>query len=276
MLELRAETIYRVKRGDTLTGIAQRHNVSVAELAARNGLSTADWISVGERLAIPAPDDKPEKATFYVVKRGESLVSIAQKFGITVADLVRANGIKKPDEIDVGDRLRVPEGKPAEYSGLGSELRKSLDEAVISKRWKNIVIHHSGSTIDTPTGMDRYHREERHMENGLAYHFVIGNGVRTKDGDIYIGHRWRAQLDGGHLSTSALNHVSIGICLIGDFNQRAPSKKQMESVRALIAYLMDRCDLTKKSVKMHRQINTRPTECPGSKFPTRQLLSMLP
>ena len=138
------------------------------------------------------------------------------------------------------------------------------------------MVHHSGTQLDTALSMDRYHRNERHMENGLAYHFVIGNGVRTKDGEIYIGQRWRKQLDGGHLSSVAQNRISIGICLIGDFNKRPPTEKQLASARALIAYLMDRCDLPKSSVKTHRQINSRPTECPGSKFPSQKLIAGLP
>jgi N-acetyl-anhydromuramyl-L-alanine amidase AmpD len=110
----------------------------------------------------------------------------------------------------------------------------------------------------------------------LAYHFVIGNGARTKDGEIYIGPRWTKQLDGGHLSSSAQNRTSIGICLVGDFNKRAPSERQLEALRALVSYLMNRCDLSKKTVQTHRQINVRPTECPGSKFPAQKFLATLP
>ena len=71
--------------------------------------------------------------------------------------------------------------------------------------------------VDTGTvkGMDRYHREVRHMENGLAYHFVIGNGSGMGDGDIGIGSRWTKQLDGGHLTSERQNQVSLGICLVG-------------------------------------------------------------
>ena len=114
------------------------------------------------------------------------------------------------------------------------------------------------------------------MENGLAYHFVIGNGVRTKDGEIYIGPRWKKQLDGGHLHSVLQNRTSIGICLVGDFNKRPPSAAQLEAARALVAYLMGRCDLSKHSVVTHRQINDRPTQCPGSKFPTKSFLATLP
>lgn len=276
--KLGAESFYRVKRGDTLTGVAQQHDVSLSALAARNHLRSTDSLSIGQLLVIPGAKEEPEKLEMeYVVKSGDSLAVIAQKFDVTVASLARFNHVKNPGEIKVGQRLKIPAAGISDAPGIGTALKKKLDRiSVTPKRWTRIVIHHSGTSLDTVAGMDRYHREERHMENGLAYHFVIGNGVRTKDGEIYIGPRWTKQLDGGHLSSLAQNRVSIGICLIGNFNKRAPSERQLEAVRALTAYLMDRCHVAKRSVYTHRQINERPTQCPGSKFPTKKFLATLP
>jgi hypothetical protein len=122
--------------------------------------------------------------------------------------------------------------------------------------------------------MDNYHHQ-RGMENGLAYHFVIGNGLRTDDGEIYISHRWSAQLDGGHLASAAQNRCCIGICLVGNFNVRAPTPKQMEALRGLVGYLMNRCNLPKHHVVTHQEINTRPTACPGKRFPKNRVLAGL-
>jgi LysM repeat protein len=221
---LHAEIIYTAKKGDSLTGIAKHHGVSLSALAARNHLRTTDQLLIGQHLIIPGSSATPAKGS----------------------------------------------------SGLATDLKGKLDRITVSKRWKNIVVHHSATTLDTLSSMDRYHRNERHMENGLAYHFVIGNGVRTKDGEIYIGRRWSKQLDGGHLSSVAMNRTSIGICLIGDFNKRAPSEKQLNALRELISYLMNRCDLDKSTVQTHRQINVRPTQCPGAKFPVQKFMATLP
>src|SRR3974390_2523242 len=65
-------------------------------------------------------------------------------------------------------------------------------------RWRWLVIHHSGTEYGNAAIYDRQHRE-RGMENGLAYHFVIGNGVDSGDGEIEIGPRWLKQLKGGHV-----------------------------------------------------------------------------
>jgi len=141
-------------------------------------------------------------------------------------------------------------------------------------RWRYIVVHHSATKEGTARSMDLYHRR-RGMENGLAYHFVIGNGRGTGDGVIEIGNRWRRQIKGGHLASERLNDISIGICLVGNFNNQRPTQAQMRSLRALVQYLMLRSRTGVGSVKLHKQINTKPTECPGRQFPTPQLLQGL-
>jgi hypothetical protein len=120
--------------------------------------------------------------------------------------------------------------------------------------------------------MDLYHRQKRHMENGLAYHFVIGNGNGSPDGRIEVGDRWRRQIRGGHLASEALNEISLGICLVGNFETTRPSAQQMKSLYALVQYLVERCRATSSAVKTHRQINTKPTQCPGRNFPTKSLM----
>ena len=73
-------------------------------------------------------------------------------------------------------RQRRPSADPGWYPSGG-----------IKRRWQTIVIHHSASSRDTPAGMDAYHRNTRGWKNGLGYHFVIGNGVNTADGKVYVG-----------------------------------------------------------------------------------------
>jgi N-acetyl-anhydromuramyl-L-alanine amidase AmpD len=159
---------------------------------------------------------------------------------------------------------------------LNPALKAILDETPVeARKWKFIVIHHSATASGTVQGMDRYHREERHMENGLAYHFIIGNGQGMADGAIEIGKRWMEQLDGGHLASDALNEKSIGICLVGNYDEDEPTKKQLANLEALIDFLLDRCRLRVAAVKTHQQINTLYTRCPGKHFPTKSFLAQL-
>lgn len=113
------------------------------------------------------------------------------------------------------------------------------------------------------------------MEHGLAYHFVIGNGNGIGDGEVAVGRRWTRQLDGGHLASYAQNKIALGICLVGNFDKRRPTPKQLERLRALVEALMARCRLTLSAVKTHQQINVVHTRCPGAKFPTKSFLDAL-
>ena len=124
-------------------------------------------------------------------------------------------------------------------------------------------------------GMDEFHRKERHMEHGLAYHFVIGNGNGMRDGEIGVGNRWKQQLDGGHLRSESQNKVALGICLVGNFDQHPPTARQLQSLKALVQALMKRCGVPAKGVKTHQQINIIGTRCPGRKFPSRSFLTEL-
>jgi hypothetical protein len=220
-------------------------------------------------------------AASYIVKRGDTLYGIAKAYNIPLATLADRNGLSHNFHVYAGQRLILPSaGKGAASSRSSSDLpadvRRAIDKAPVQRgRWKYIVIHHSGVDSGTVAGMDRYHREVRHMENGIAYHFVIGNGDGMKDGSIAVCPRWTRQLDGGHLASEAQNHVAVGICLVGNFDKHKPSARQMKSLHALVEALMTRCRLASSAVKTHQQINIVHTRCPGAKFPTKTFIDSL-
>jgi hypothetical protein len=149
------------------------------------------------------------------------------------------------------------------------ELRRA---PVKRRRWQFIVVHNSGTRQGNARVFDYYHRHVRRMQNGLAYHFVIGNGTSTGDGQIEVGDRWRRQINGGHVHSDYLNNISLGICLVGDFNRDQPTRAQLESCEELIRYLRERCgkvDRGEIPVRPHREMNPPrwPTDCPGDAFP---------
>jgi len=103
---------YIVRPGDTLYSIARRYNTTVVELVLLNNLSSADDIRVGQPLQIPGTAPTPEAPVtqVYIVQAGDTLYSLARRYGVTVADLVAANHIANPDLIYVGQRLTIPGG----------------------------------------------------------------------------------------------------------------------------------------------------------------------
>lgn len=165
------------------------------------------------------------------------------------------------------------------YTYLTPAIRKAIDRpgsSVRKGRWRYIVVHNSGTKQGNAKAFEYYHRNVRRMPNGMAYHFVIGNGTSSKDGQIEIGGRWHRQLQGGHVHSDYLNNISLGICFVGDFNKQQPTRKQQEALDELIKYLRKRVgkiDGKQASVKPHRDINPPkwPTDCPGDKFPYRWL-----
>ncbi len=213
----------------------------------------------------------------YTVKRNDTLTDLAHRNGLTVGELAEHNGLKKTDKLRLGQKLVVPDPATArEDSAADSRLPKGLGKIRVEPgKWKYIVIHHSASPSASVKGMDYYHRVERHMENGLAYHFVIGNGHSMKDGEIAIGGRWTGQLDGGHLASEALNRKAIGICMVGNFDADRPTRRQMESLHSLVEFLLARCHLSVDALKTHQQINPIYTRCPGHNFPVKTFLKEL-
>jgi membrane-bound lytic murein transglycosylase D len=91
---------YRVRRGDTLYGIAAKHNMSVQKLKKINNLRS-NRIYIGARLKVSSQIPKE-----YRVRRGDNLHAIARKFGTTVGQIKKMNRLKR-STIYAGQVLRI-------------------------------------------------------------------------------------------------------------------------------------------------------------------------
>jgi len=127
--------------------------------------------------------------------------------------------------------------------------------------WRWIVIHHSATPSGGAAAFDKMHRAKGWDE--LGYHFVIGNGTDTRDGQIEVGPRWPKQKWGAHAKTAdnRYNDYGIGICLVGNFDVDRPTAAQMRSLSKLVAYLMRTYHIPADRVLGHG--DTKPTDCPG-------------
>ena len=272
---LQAEKFHSVKKNENLSSIAAKYGVSTRALQAYNNISNPNLLFVGKKLKIP--DGNFNKIP-YTVKKGDSLGGIASRFGVKLSDITKLNNISRPDLIKVGQKIIVPlkSGSVKAPPLIPSSTLSKLS-AISPKtgKWKKIIIHHSATPVDDALNMHRVHKA-RGMKNGLAYHFVISNGSRKAyDGEIYIGERWERQLDGGHLKKLSLNKISIGICLIGNFELRAPTTKQLNSLEGLCEYLMKRCRIKKSEITTHKIIHPGHTACPGKYMSLPTLLNRL-
>jgi N-acetyl-anhydromuramyl-L-alanine amidase AmpD len=133
--------------------------------------------------------------------------------------------------------------------------------------WKYIVIHHSATATGNAAIFDKSHKR-RGMKNGLAYHFVIDNGTSGKrNGQIETGSRWKRQIEGGHVRQRWLNIQGIGICIVGNLNEKSMTEKQYWSLVWLTKDLMKKYNIPQNKVLFHGKIKGESTECPGKKFP---------
>ncbi|MCP5002749.1 MAG: N-acetylmuramoyl-L-alanine amidase [Planctomycetes bacterium] len=142
--------------------------------------------------------------------------------------------------------------------------------------WQQVIVHHSATNSGDAEAFDTYHREKRKWKHGLAYHFVIGNGTGSKDGEIEVGERWTKQIHGAHTAIMDINRIAIGICLVGNFEEEhVPTQNQMKSLVNLIDYLSNRYHIPKSNVIGHNQVAQKSTACPGKNFPFESLLDRI-
>lgn len=110
--------VYVVRLGDTVSAIAARYQTTVRRLVQMNGLTNADFIVIGQRLAIPdgGPPDPSVvsggNGTVYRVQRGDTLIAIAMRFRVNMWDIVLANNIANASLIYAGQSLIIPGGRP--------------------------------------------------------------------------------------------------------------------------------------------------------------------
>ena len=99
---------YKVMKGDTLYGIANKLDTTVDELKKINNL-TSNSLSIGQILKVPVKEIDTGDTDIYQVKKGDTLYSIANKYGITLQELKAINDLNN-DILSIGQLLKVPSG----------------------------------------------------------------------------------------------------------------------------------------------------------------------
>ncbi|MFQ6058750.1 MAG: LysM peptidoglycan-binding domain-containing protein [Anaerolineae bacterium] len=106
--------VYMVRWGDTLYSIARRHGTTVWALARANNLLNRHLIYAGQWLTIPARATASAPSSgLHIVRRGDTLFSLARRYGTTVQALAQANGLRDYNVIYVGQRLVIPGAQAA-------------------------------------------------------------------------------------------------------------------------------------------------------------------
>ena len=118
--EIVPSVTYVVKAGDNLYNIAKQYNTSVSAISSLNNL-TGNNLIIGQQLLIPISDNSDisnksdnTSSNIYIVQRGDSLYSIARKFGTSVSEITRLNNLVGVN-LSVGQSLVIPESSSNIY-----------------------------------------------------------------------------------------------------------------------------------------------------------------
>ncbi len=143
---------YVIKSGDTLSGIAHKHNTTIAKMRVANNLKQGQILKLGQALKIPDNSyaqstqkkeiklakadtnrqDKKlvqktnQKSTTYVIKSGDTLSSIAHKYNTTIAKIREANGFKKGQILKLGKVLKMPGNSYVQTTKLAQQTNQKL------------------------------------------------------------------------------------------------------------------------------------------------------
>jgi len=239
-----------------------------ASRAEERSASTESSTPPPRAAAVPTPTPAPQSKAARPVPAGERAQVVIEKSGVE-----EEQGFEPPPSPPPRRGFWPWSRRSANYRYLTQSVIEAIRRAPVKKRrWQFIVVHNSGTRQGNARVFDYYHRHVRRMQNGLAYHLVIGNGTSTGNGQIEVGDRWRRQINGGHVHSDYLNNISLGICLVGDFNRDQPTRAQLDSCEELIRYLRERCgkvDRGEIPVRPHREMNPPrwATDCQGDAFP---------
>ena len=192
----------------------------------------------------------------------------------------RSSVLPPPAAIPVAPRPIVPAPVIVPQTGVpnfnvqtpGKDLWTPTAKA---RDWKYLVVHHTASEKGNVESINEEHQKKKDAKGtpwlGIGYHFLIGNGNGMPDGEIESTFRWKGQLQGAHAGSSdpVYNQQGIGICLVGNFENHAPSDSQLASLKKLVRSLKGTYRISSKNVIGHRDV--RATECPGKLFPMEEV-----
>ncbi len=187
----------------------------------------------------------------------ESVPRLAQTYGVSEKEIYLANSLKPGEAICPGRELLIPH--PKQYKNIVPVYRND--------KWQYIVVHHTAGETGKAITIDQAHRD-RGFIDGLGYHFLVDNGSLGKgNGQLEVAPRWVKQEDGAHCKAGGMNHVGIGVSLVGNFNNDLPSQAQLHTASLLVATLAKYYKIPPGNIIGHRQAPGAHTDCPGTRFP---------
>ncbi|ASK79792.1 hypothetical protein CF386_12175 [Paraphotobacterium marinum] len=209
---------YTVKKGDSLTLIAKKLNITVSQLLKANNLSISSNIHPGQKLLIKKPKmqkitqkTKPKSQT-YKVKSGDNLFDISKQVGVSINNLIKYNNLNNNGDIYPGETLKldnttktkVVNSKEAQntqkvytvQSGdslyqIASQLKTDVEKIISENNFRNGHIIHPGDKIIIPK-IEEQHKEI--IKPKVKKSFVITYKVKRGDTLSSIASRFKVSI----------------------------------------------------------------------------------
>ena len=221
---------HTVRAGQNLNQISRMYGVTIQAIVRANNLWNPNVIYVGQRLLIPvpcAPKPTPQCTKIHVVKRGEFLKLIAARYNTTVSVLTQLNGIRNPNLIYPGQRLRVPTACPKPPKpgpqpspvppGTGEWLGRYWDNRFLSGEPKftqksttvnfNFGTGGPGHNISGTNFSARFTRSRYFDAGRYRFSVVVDDGVRVWLDNVLIIDKWQ---DSAPTEWASVHQVSAG------------------------------------------------------------------
>ena len=234
--------VHVVRRGETLSGIARRYGTTVEQLVRSNNITDPNFIIAGQRLAVSGSAGSGAATTSHTIRPGETLSSIAARYGTSTAALARINRLKDPNLIIAGSTLSVPGASSAgapvdvavdiesvlEHEAAASGIEPALVKAVAWQEsgWTQKVKSKAGAigVMQVMPGTARY------------VNSVLGTGsldVKSAGDNVRLGVRYlKHMVDTMPSEKKALAAYYTGPGAVG----RSLTKEQKRYVKAVLAH----------------------------------------
>ena len=216
--------VHVVAPGETLSGIAARYGTTVEALARVNSLRDPSLIIAGRRLRVPS---RVTTSSVHIVQHGETLSSIATRYGTTVGTLARANHIRDVDIIIAGDHIRIPASSAtvATASAASSSGQATEDSSI------EVVLEDQARARSVKPSLVKAvaWRESGWRQTAKSHTGAIGVMQVMPETARYVNDA----LGGGDLDVrAAADNVELGVRYLDHLLDTMPSKR-----KALAAYL---------------------------------------
>jgi murein DD-endopeptidase MepM/ murein hydrolase activator NlpD len=225
-----------VRAGDTVYAIARRTGASPNDIITMNRLRAPYTLSVGQSLRVPSGGEattlrqnasvtsKPSTRT-HLVRSGDTLYSIARSNGLSIQELARANGLRQPYTLSVGQSLKVPGGNAITVREKAPQREASVSATpseIARVSYTKPEVKAEPSMFDWPLKgaiLNKYSNGQRGKRNdGINIAAPIGTPVRAAaDGEVVYrggdlegyGNLLLVKHDGGFVTAYAHNDVML-------------------------------------------------------------------